>query len=272
MLLVSLLLPAAHADMALIACETVTVSATIPAAASVDVPVDVLPRVLFRGECEPPSAHDISLVRLVDGEEQEVAFETAPWNFDAPSHMVSLDAGELEPDSDYLLRVMPVDGWGELTEVGFSTGSGRVEPLADAPEVALTWAGYEEAGEQWAAWFEAEMTPVADPSGLSTIHLVLDDPSELVLASEAVADGGDMMWAYPRLITDEEPEQICVRAMQMDGAGRTGAVSEPACIEPDYEGRTLTKRVFGCDTTGGVASLYGLVLAAGALARRRRRA
>lgn len=268
MLAFALILPAL-ADAALAPCMGYFAYDSLPRPGAVSVPVDVVPAVLFDdGGCPEPTRFQLSLFRLDDagetlaGSEETLLAGTGPL-------LVGFDGWDtlegLEPDQSYILRVTPLDGSGELSEIAFSTGSATLVGYEGAPGVAIDSATASKSSGSW--WLSAGLTvaPVSDPYDLSIVVVPHPDTPDQLLDAQVVSS--DEIFSFPGWQADAAPDEICLTARQLDGALRVVGESEPACMEPEVlrnvgpSGR--------CDT--GAAGLGLLPTLLGALGLRRKR-
>jgi len=129
MSLLTLFLASALADAAPEECSPATLSQSIPAAEAVNVPIDIAPLLIFRGNCGLSASYT---VRLTASGDPTPLFETT---YDASDFAIAgendsllePDFGLLTADTDYIVQV--TNDFGEDRQFGFSTGQGVVEPI-----------------------------------------------------------------------------------------------------------------------------------------------
>lgn len=242
-------------------CVDQQVWQTVPAAQAVDVPVDVQPGVVFgTGSCASDKVFTISLFSRVEGVEALVAQleHVSPGDTPVPWGPLPLE-GELQPYTDYVLRVEADDGFGGLVEVGFETGEGRVQSHDGAPSL-------DDLEQVW--WrrrgltrlLRAEITPASPPDAYGVVLLQDVDAPERVYSAQVA--GEEMIFVQAMLSPEARAEPICAEAVQLDGRGEVAGVSEVVCAEA---------RRSGCSTSGSSGSLALALGAILGLLRRRRR-
>lgn len=235
---------------------------TIPQAEAVDVPVDVMPSVVFtEGGCRSDMVFRLSLLEQVESGQALVASVDveSPADPFLPWAPLELD-DELQPLTDYVLRVENLDGFGGMIEVGFTTGEGHVQGPAEDPvlhSMSNAW---------WRDRFvvqrelTAELTPAEDPDNLGVVLLRDADLPELIYAARFAEP--ERMFVAADLDPEGRHLELCVEAVQLDGSGFVAGSSRVRCSESVRS---------GCSVGGGAASL-GLALSGIlALLRRRRR-
>jgi hypothetical protein len=213
---------------------------------------------LFQGDCGHPDSFEMAILRADDA--TEVDHQTFTWSEVSAEGILSMTpAVELDPGTDYTLQAIPQEGWGEVSEIGFTTGSGHVVGISGVPSVAITAASWERSTFTLTDDYTA--TAAEDPDALSV--LVLSDPDSSVTP-----------WAFaaPRTGTTERratldatsfPAQACLAITQIDGLGeRTDG--ETSCADVER---------IGCDAAGGrgLGGVLGIAALGLSLVRRRAR-
>ena len=119
-----------------VACEAAYVARTLPALGATNLPVDARIVIDLEGDCGGPSFYALGLYTF-DEAGAELLVESVEVPFvNINTLLVITPSDELAPNADYVVRILPSDGWGELTEISFTTGEGSVQGLGEArPEV-----------------------------------------------------------------------------------------------------------------------------------------
>lgn len=261
MLFALLALPAfADAIAAPQECFAATPMLSVPVNGATGVPIDVTPAMVFSDEGCGIGQWQLTVTRGDDGSELGTITEV-PDDF-----LIELDLdGELDPDTDYVMTVTPLDGSGTESVVEFRTGATHAVPHGVVPVVELvepTWrsdtavlrvegsvsfgaGGGQDLLTRWTA-------SDADGTALDTIFSL-----------DAV--GTEPVRAVPVQGVVEMPAEACltVETRELDGAWNA---SDTVCGAVE----DLSPAVSLCSTGSGVASAAGAVLAlAAALGRRR---
>jgi hypothetical protein len=241
------------------ACDQLYVFDSVPASNEV-VPYDTVPAVIFRGDC----GSNVWILSVEDGEgvlvEQEVqaSMTGGSARIDEPEFL-------MEPDTDYILRITPIDGWGQEVEVGFSTSSelsqGAMAPSPGVPEADAV--GNEEG---WWVAGDIDVRAGEDPDNLSVLMLLNDGGFPFYAARPD--EQGQANLRLPLDWMQQAPDEVCFTVAQEDAAG-VRTTLEPVCVAPEVVVVPLTER--GCSTLSQVGGSGGLLLAlVGLLGLRRR--
>lgn len=268
MLTLALVLPAL-ADAALAPCMGYFAYDSVPRPAAVNVPVDVVPTVLFGdGGCPQSTVFNLELYRLDGAGETLIGAQSSRLAGTGPL-LVGFDAWDaasaLEENASYILRVGPQDGGGELSEIAFSTGSAVLSGYEGAPSGVLDAAEASRSSGAW--WVSASLfvETVADPDGLSILVVPHPDAPDQLLDAQVIGAETEIFSAVG-WIADRAPDEVCLTARQLDGALRVVGESEASCLAPEIH------RNIGasgrCDSGGAGLGLLPALL--GALATRRR--
>lgn len=237
-----------------VACAPLTLTRSIPSANATDVPVDVSPTLIFEGNCG--GSTDWTL-EIADAEGNVLHSQAWTWDGNMTALATMDPAEDLPADSDLVLRATPSGPeWGTLVEVPFSTGSEHLAPLAGLPTVEITSAVWWVRSQT--VEVTADITPAADPHGLSIIRVTSPNASFIVSAEPLV----DQPFAW---FEAESPDEACVSVVQIDGSG---VPTEPveACADP------VNRHSGGCfSRETPVSSRAVLLLPALLLFRRRAR-
>ncbi len=229
-------------------CAGPTVSAAVPGANQVGVPVDIRPAVVLTG-CAGQGEVRVVLERVPDGTVHGEVLLT----FGDDPQVVRLDPYmPLSPETDYLLRVESQDQ--PDVEIPFITGSGSVVGLAP-PEAEVV-------GEE-ARWSAAatstvarlRVVPTIDPVQASLITVSNAYQVNLPLYAGAAIDTEEVEVAW----VGSRPEAQCYTVTQWDGRG-VGYATELPCVP-----------VTGSGCASAPPSSAGAVGLALLLLRRRRR-
>ena len=236
--------------LALRVCETSRFVESLPSAQATEMPVDTVPvAIVSVGECG--SQEWMADLRVAEAGDV-VATATLV------EGLLELDPGaSLSPDTDYLVGVEPTDGEGELTEIGFRTGTGLAATLDGIP--ILT-----DAGARWFAETEilvagGTVAPATSEDGASVLALYVEGEGEPLLAG--IAESASVGLSGKRVVPEPDAE-ICLVARQRDYAGRW-VESEPSCGEPEIVGEA-------CGCAARVAVLGWVPIWVAALLARRR--
>ncbi|MCB9745987.1 MAG: hypothetical protein H6740_25655 [Alphaproteobacteria bacterium] len=278
MLLALLLTPPALADCAQ-PCETYHLAGTLPADGQEGVPTNAGVKVFLEGDCERG---------LTDGEVSvsvEVQGEDGPQS--VPGEL--LEPGPEDIDPVYVFRpssallegathVATLSVLGEPVQVSFEVGSGALQGLGEvgpAVEARSVQAWYYTADHTVELTIEAEVTPLADPDGLSHLELVDVEAPGRVLDVKIVEGEGPVTMGVVLIeptATYDLPRELCLAARQVDGRGVPAAfgdpppLSEPSCVKVER----LNRDCDGCGVGGRPAGV-GLFMGVSWVVGRRRR-
>jgi hypothetical protein len=260
----------AHAEPAGdVACEVAYVARTLPENGATGVPVDARIVIDLEGDCGGPSFYELGLYGL-DESGAETLVESVEIPFvNINSLLVMSPSEELAPNADYVVRIVPSDGWGEMTEISFSTGEGSIAGLGEArPEVlSLSAETYDpRAAEISVSWW-AEVQAASDPDGLSVL-LALDPADNETVWAEAIPSGGVAYFSGWMSSTDPISE-LCVQFVQVDGSGAWSLPTESCAEITTYE-EPKVGLPWGC--SGAAAPSSAALALIGLLTLRRRRA
>lgn len=240
-------------------CEPAGVAAIRPYAGQVDVPVNVVPGLVWDGACAPADHYTVS---LLDGE-TELASETLdfPGNF-AVSHLDP--GGELLPDHAYVFRITPEEGRGVVTEAAFTTGTGLAAPLVGTPVLSYNEAVGDDVSHAARLWFDLDAPP--EPNDLSLWQARDGSDPDQVWSAGAITDG---FVTNTATVTPWGPaEDVCLVPVVYDALG-TALTGEEACVAP--QGGSVLPIDCGCNAPGGGVPLTASVGALAALSCLRRR-
>ncbi len=201
-------------------CAGYAILAMQPADAQTDVPVDVLPRVLFewRDDCGWSDTAPLKLLR--DGQEVSAKLEEVQDAFSKVRQLVP-DA-PLMPDTMYKLRLEGEDG----VEVWFRTGSRTTAALAGPPSIEVLSA-VEDAEQELLHHVTVRVTPAAaDADRLSFVRVLSgEDAHAMFVVGPADPVEVELQHYGPK------GADVCISASQTSANG-TEHVSEPACVSP----------------------------------------
>lgn len=260
----------AHAEPAGdVACEAAYVARTLPSNGATGVPVDARIVVDLEGNCGGPAFFELSLYGFDESGEETLIEQVAAPFVDVNSLLVMTPSDELAPNAAHIVRIVPSDGWGEMTEISFTTGEGSVQGLGEArPEVVSLQAwSYDPAAAEIDVSWDAGVTAATDPDELSVL-IALDPADNETIWAEAIPDGGTAYFSGWMMSTDPISE-LCVQFVQVDGSGAWSLPTE-ACTEIKSEGEVKVTSIFGCSSAAAPSSAALALL--GLLTLRRRRA
>lgn len=260
----------AHAEPAAdVACEPAYVSRTLPSNGATGVPVDAQIVIDLEGNCGGPSFFEIGLYGLDEaGAETLIESVEAPY-VDVSALLVMTPGEELAPNADYVVKIVPSDGWGEMTEISFTTGEGSVQGLGEGrPEVlSLSAVSYDPTAALIDVSWSAELKAASDPDGLSVL-LALDPADNETIWAGAIPTGDRASFSGWFGSTDPISE-LCVQFVQVDGAGAWSLPTE-ACAEIETYEEPKAELPWSCATRSAPSSAALALL--GLLTLRRRRA
>jgi hypothetical protein len=234
-------------------CAMARVVDSVPRPAATDVPTDVRLAAVFSGDCGGPSTVTLTLSRADDG--SVLSTEETAWEGDVFQIFELYPPSELDPDTGYVLTVTPDDGSGEVTEIGFTTGSARAAELDGLPSFTIADATSERGSGIVVT--ESTLTAASDPDRLSLLVLTASGAAsgEVVVGLDGVGDRLDS-WSGGE-------GEVCLQVTQLDATG-AAVDGEPACAEVQLSGELP----WSCNSAGGGMSALGVLLAFG-LGRRR---
>lgn len=268
----ALLSPAFAEPAGDVACDPMTVTDARPSVGQENVPQDARLVALMEGSCGASSGYELSLARVdSSGEEELLQSQTVDGAQAYDDGWVALEPDEaLEPGAAYIFRVVPTDGWGELTEIPFTAGEGWVTPNGESRPVLDLWSV--EAVDTGEGWFQlvwrARAEVVEDPDALALLAVLDPDDAEQLL-DIAAPDGSGVAELGGVVLVETVPAELCLEAVRFDGAGGLSLPSEPACMDVSPDDGGGKGGLFGC-STGRVppGALLPLLLALVGLRRR----
>ncbi|MDP2313880.1 MAG: hypothetical protein Q8P41_13315 [Pseudomonadota bacterium] len=236
-------------------CGMTSVWVTSPAPLATDVPVDVVPAALVTESSCGAASWTATLIDASTGAEVVSVTHAV-----GDGQLIEVDPGaDLSPETTYTLRFEPDDGGGELTEIGFTTGSGTTVGLDGAPVVASTQATWSEESGLTLLSVQVEVASAAE--GQSIVTFGSRGGEDLAWTSSA---GPATVLLQGSNADASAPSKVCITARQRDYAGNW-TESEEDCVAPE-----IVNARSGCNVVGGapIGGLLGLALAVG-LARRK---
>ena len=264
MILTLALAALAHADtIAGVAapCMASAPTASQPANGATGVPMDVVPGVFFSTTaCGAGGTWSIGLYTAAG---DQVAYAED----DTSDGLAELDPGvELEANTDYVLRVDPLDGSAAESDITFTTGEGDTMPIGIVPEVVRV-------EPSWTS--ETDLVTVSavvqygDRAGADLFAIWTDGPEKgddraAQTRLDAAGETADGEWPS-QISRSRQPSGWCVSASTREMNGEVN-VGEEVCADV----ADASPGMILCSTSGGTASLAGLVGVGLALARRRR--
>lgn len=265
----ALLQPAAAEPAGDVACEPLYVTASRPSVGQTGVARDARMVALLEGNCGPASTYELSLVRI-DESGEELVLQTASLDgqevWDSGVALLTPDEA-LEPGAPHIFRILPGDGWGEMTEIAFTTGEGWVSDNGELRPTLDLWSAelYDEGDGAFGLRWSAQGEVVEDPDQLALLAVLDPWDSERFLTLGAPEAGVVPLWGYVAL--GEPLDRLCLEAVRLDGAGGWSLPSESTCMDTDPSSEPRG-RWFGCSFAPGAASLLPALLALAALRRR----
>lgn len=251
-----------------VACEAAYVARTLPALGATNVPVDARIVIDLEGDCGGPSFYALGLYTF-DEAGAELLVESVEVPFvNINTLLVMTPSDELAPNADYVVRILPSDGWGELTEISFTTGEGYVQGLGEArPEVlSMSAETYDPRAAEISVTWNAEVKAAADPDGLSLL-IALDPADNETIWAGAVPDA-DHAYFNGWLGSTDPISELCVQFVQVDGAGEWSLPTE-SCVEIQTYEEPKGELPWGC--SGAAAPSSAALALIGLLTLRRRR-
>lgn len=275
---------------------------TAPAAGATEIPEDALVRVYFDDGYLNYGVTSATVT--VDGVPVSGTTETWSRYIDMFSEqgLVTFTPDELLPPGASVSVAVTGSDAGVET-FSFQVGEGLVEPVTDAPTLSLARLKHfvVDEGDMTScddeAWWEVswEVTPaVVDPTGLSIVEIHAVTPSwngDLGEPLRIIGPAGDapvssLSSRYVVSPSDDDPAEQCFVAVLRDGAGNASPPSSMYCGAVDGGGDTgiggdtggngggggghADGGSAGCSSIPVAASFWGMVMALGAAARRRR--
>lgn len=230
------------------ACALNSVSGSLPASGAVGVAVDVVPTVwVSSGGCGSVEWE----ATLVAAEAPDDPLVAVIQDISVEGELIELEA-ELAPDTAYVIRVLPTDGGGELSEIPFTTGTGVTTPLAGRPEIV----------ELGADWFDGRSSLWATVSPAAGEGALVLESGGAPLGAAILGEAATETWVYGTVEDPEPPAEVCAIVRQRDLAANW-AESEEVCVAP-----TVQDPACGCSTSRSGAG-YGALIALLFIRRRR---
>ena len=251
-----------------VACEAAYVARTLPALGATGVPLDAQIVVDLEGNCGGPTFYELALYGF-DESGAELLVESVEVPFvDINTLLVLTPSDDLAPNANYLVRILPSDGWGELTEISFTTGEGSIQGLGEGrPEVlSLAAETYDPDAAEISVTWNAEVKAATDPDGLSVL-LALDPADNETIWAGAVPDANHAYFSGWLSSTDPLSE-LCVQFVQVDGSGAWSLPTE-SCVEIETYEEPKAELPWGC--SGAAAPSSAALALLGLLTLRRRR-
>lgn len=228
-------------------CEDAQLQTTAPLADAVDVPLDLVPTLLF-SDCGGTTAHGI--VRLYVGEEQvyEARVES-----DAGDYGFATVPVELEAETDYVLSYSPADGSEDIV-VGWTTGTLLATPLSTGPGFRTTPQWYWDRPESRTG---VSVQPDSDDSPHGPTFVELRD-AEGAIWGTMIKESGNRGHVYGESI-GPRAQNVCLTLFQRDVDG-TWVEGGTDCLDG---------KAGGCSTGAGMAGWLPSLLLLVGLRRRR---
>ena len=225
---------------------------TVPRSGATNVPVDLRLAAVFEGDCGGPSTVTLVLTQADDG--TEVATTSLAWTGASGQIYELFPDAELSPETEYVFTVLPDDGSGEVTEIGFTTGTGRVSGFEGMPALVIESAT--SSRDSGVILTTGTLSAAEDPERLSLIVMTASGAgSGSAVVSMDGAGARQDTWTGGA-------GELCVQVTQIDATG-LAVDGEPACAEVE-----VTGSLFGCNSAGAGASALGVLLAIGLVRRR----
>ncbi len=244
-----------------ISCNGLDIVDTVPSNGATDVPVDVRVAVVFgEGGCVPALGTEVT---LADADGTAIPVALGPGSDDPDgTWLIELVTDEaFVPETSYVVTMTPPFS-GEVSQMGFTTGTGTVVGLTGTPSLRVEETRWESESERsWGGLVSLDLAiePAEDPDGLSVVQVKDADRDDHGVQSFRVPASGakhvTVSW-----IDGRRPDEVCPQVRQIDGKGVATEWSEPACAD-----------VPGCSTASGPPAL-GLALLGMLTAAARRRA
>ncbi|MCB9758579.1 MAG: hypothetical protein H6739_01940 [Alphaproteobacteria bacterium] len=246
-------------------CSELEVRDLIPHLHTDLVPLDIQPMVIFNSKpCTLEQDFTLTLfLRTEEGDAVELASTTLTSVAVPPTSAMALPLDfELDPDTRYRFRVQRfADADGEvIAQVDFLTGTARiagVDGAPGAPDLPIAWRYRTDGG--FRVQLGGSVAAALDPDDLSVLQL-LNDADEVV--ETAPVFGTTPVAVFGSWIQGDKPKEVCLRAVQIDGAGRAGDAGPEACVAP------ARGQCEGCGGVGGAGGLAVLLASLGLLRRR----
>jgi hypothetical protein len=252
-----------------VACEPAYVARTLPALGATGVPLDARVVIDLEGDCGGPTFYELGLYGI-DESGAEFLVESVEVPFvNINTLLVLTPSDELAPNTDHVVRIVPSDGWGEMTEISFTTGEGSVQGLGEGrPEVQrMSAETYDPRAALIDVTWSAEVKAAADPDGLSVL-LALDPADNETIWEGAVPDV-DQAYFNGWMSSSDPISELCVQFVQVDGAGAWSLPTESCAKIESYE-EPKGELPWGC--SGAAAPSSAALALFGLLTLRRRRA
>ena len=236
-------------------CASPYVVFTSPSIGQTDVALDVVPALgLSNDSCDAPEGYVVSL-RTGDA---VLTSNTIPFDIAGDRLLeLSLEA-PLEANTEYTLSIEREEGWGELTEVTFTTGEGTVVGLQGTPSIQMMEATLDKEYNIVTATYE--VTPADDANDLSILQI---SEAGTLSTLESHRSGPEALAWTRSWRMDTAPDPLCLVVTQRDGTGSTSDPSAASCIQLEVNNK-------GCSALAAPTFGWFLPLAVCALVRRRR--
>lgn len=236
-------------------CASPYVVFTSPSIGQTDVALDVVPAIgMSNDSCDVPEDYVVSL-RAGDA---VLTSNTIPFDIAGDRLLeLSLEA-PLDANTEYTLAIEREEGWGELTEVTFTTGEGTVVGLQGTPSIQLMDAILDKEYNIVTATYE--VTPAEDANDLSILQI---SEAGTISTLESHRSGPEPLAWSRSWRMDKAPDSLCLVVTQRDGTGSKSDPSAESCIPLEV------RNTKGCSALSAPTLGWFLPLAVCALVRRR---
>ncbi|MEZ4316012.1 MAG: hypothetical protein R3F61_00840 [Myxococcota bacterium] len=217
-------------------CAIAALSESIPADGATGVPVDIAPLLVFRGSCGVAAPYNLRVYLASDPitPVHEDVYDFAAFEPAGESWLLEADFGTLLPDTAYDIEME--SEWGERVLLGFTTGSGTIDPVVGGvPGITLDYASQvAHGGGLYTTEVEVTVTSVGSGDGVYRIRE--DGFDRAVVLASGASDTVSLSWS-----SFEKQKEICVSVIERDGAGSWFGPSELSCVS--------VERSSGCSHT-----------------------
>lgn len=238
------------------ACELASLASTQPAADAVDVPTDVLPLLVFRGNC----GLDVPYRVRVTADGEATPMHDVEYDFDAfqavgDGYLLELGLPGLAPSTRY--EVVAASPFGEPRAFAFTTSAGPLGEIAGIPAATLAEAstsGHRDFG--WSVEADLSFTPVGPGGSVFVVRSGGQERAVVLQSGSGAFDARTSWFAY-----DDPSSELCVTVVERTANGLWLGPSEESCTKSEGER--------GCSHLPAPASAIGMLALLPVLLRRR---
>lgn len=204
-------------------CVVAQLSSSLPASGATEVPVDVVPFLVFEGNCGPAVPLTLTLSVAGGATVSQTQVDFAAFELAGETWLLEPTFPELEPSTDYVLDI--ASEWDEPRSVSFTTGNDAASPLPAGSTPTLTLDSLDIEKDGFGGFLVSTEISLAAAGGGDGISMVRQDgePRAILPTTESSAT---LEWW-----TDSRPSEVCLSVIERDATGIWHGPSEESCMK-----------------------------------------